>query len=179
MGYELPAALGVRMAQPEGEVIVFIGDGTFLMNPTELVTALQEQLKITVVLSENHGFQVIHRLQRMRSGRSFGNEFRARSGKGGRLDGDYLTLNFAQIAEGLGAFAVTATTAAEVRAELEAARGREASTVIVVETAPQADLPGGGVWWDVAPAEVSDDPAVQELRTEYDIDRKRLQRWYG
>ncbi|MEP7359485.1 MAG: 3D-(3,5/4)-trihydroxycyclohexane-1,2-dione acylhydrolase (decyclizing), partial [Anaerolineales bacterium] len=74
MGHEIPAGLGVRLAQPEGEVYVFIGDGTYLMNPTELVTALQEKIKITVVIAENHGFQIIRRLQMARSGRSFGNE---------------------------------------------------------------------------------------------------------
>jgi 3D-(3,5/4)-trihydroxycyclohexane-1,2-dione acylhydrolase (decyclizing) len=179
MGYELPAAIGVRMAQPEGEVIVLIGDGTFLMNPTELVTALQEGLKITIVVSENHGFQVIHRLQRLRAGRSFGNEFRVRDGQDGRLEGQYLSLDFAKIAEGLGATALTATTAEQVLEALDAARRSETSTVIVVETAPQADLPAAGVWWDVAPAEVSEDPVVQELRAAYVADRARLQRWFG
>jgi 3D-(3,5/4)-trihydroxycyclohexane-1,2-dione acylhydrolase (decyclizing) len=179
MGYELPAAIGVRMAQPEGEVIVLIGDGTFLMNPTELVTALQEGLKITIVVSENHGFQVIHRLQQLRAGRSFGNEFRVRDGRDGRLEGPYLSLDFAKIAEGLGATALTATTAEQVLEALDAARRRETSTVIVVETAPLADLPAAGVWWDVAPAEVSEDPVVQELRAAYVADRARLQRWFG
>src|SRR5882757_3266559 len=79
MGYELPASIGVRMAQPQGEVITFIGDGTFLMQPTELVTAVQKGPKITVVISENHGFQVIRRLQLHTSGRDFGNEFRRRT----------------------------------------------------------------------------------------------------
>src|SRR5215210_5416131 len=91
MGYELPAGVGVRMAQQGGEVYVYIGDGTFLLNPGELVTALQEDLKVTVVLSENHGFQSIQRLQLWRHGRRFGNEFRARTN--GRLDGEYLRLD--------------------------------------------------------------------------------------
>ena len=69
MGYEIPAGLGVRLAQPEGEVFVLIGDGTYLMNPTELVTAVQEGLKITVVVAENHGYQCIRRLQMWRTGR--------------------------------------------------------------------------------------------------------------
>ena len=80
MGYELPAALGVRLAVPDRSkrVLAFIGDGTFLMAPTELVTAVQERLPVTVVISENHGYQAIHRLQMLRSGREFGNEFRYR-----------------------------------------------------------------------------------------------------
>nr|WP_221242919.1 3D-(3,5/4)-trihydroxycyclohexane-1,2-dione acylhydrolase (decyclizing) [Conexibacter arvalis] len=198
MGYELPAALGVRMAQGEaGEVIALIGDGTFLMAPSELATALQERLPITVVISENHGFQVIRRLQMMRAGRSFGNEFRARDGAsgggaaagdaaasggataGGRLDGDYLPLDLARVAEGLGARAWRARTPRELRAALDAARAHDGSAVVVAETLPHVDLPGAGVWWDVAPSEVSGDPVVQRLRAEYEADRARLQRFHG
>lgn len=179
MGYEIPAGLGVRMAQPDGEVIVFVGDGTFLMNPTELATAVQQRLKVTVVVSENHGFQVIHRLQRMVAGRSFGNEFRSPAPESARLEGEFVEFDLGRVAQGLGVHGVRASTAAEVRAELLAARERDGSTVIVVETAPGFDLPAGGVWWDVAPAEVSGDPLVAQLRAGYEHDRARLQRWYG
>jgi 3D-(3,5/4)-trihydroxycyclohexane-1,2-dione acylhydrolase (decyclizing) len=178
MGYELPAALGVRLAQPDGEVVAFIGDGTFLMSPTELVTALQERLKITLVISENHGFQVIRRLQMLRAGHAFGNEFRARDGDG-RLGGEYLGLDLAKVAEGLGATALRAGTPDEVAAALRQARATDGPVVVVVETLPHVDLPGAGVWWDVAPAEVSEDEVVRRLRAEYDADRERLQRWYG
>ena len=83
MGYEIPAALGVRLAFPDRSkrVVSFLGDGTFLMAPTELVTAAQEGLPVTVVIPENHGYQVIHRLQMLRSGREFGNEFRYRDAR--------------------------------------------------------------------------------------------------
>ena len=80
MGYELPATLGVRLAQGDGEVIALIGDGTFLMQPTELATAAQEGLKVTVVVSDNHGYQVIRRLQMHATGRHYGNEMRYRVG---------------------------------------------------------------------------------------------------
>jgi 3D-(3,5/4)-trihydroxycyclohexane-1,2-dione acylhydrolase (decyclizing) len=189
MGYELPAALGVRLAQPEGEVTAFIGDGTFLMNPTELVTAVQEGLKVTVVVSENRGFQSIRRLQMLRVGREFGNEFRARAAAngppattipvGGRLAGEYLALDLAKVAEGLGATGIRATTTEQVRAALESARGEAGPVVIVAQTAPHADLPPGQVWWDVAPAEVSGDELVTKLRAEYEADRERLQRYFG
>ena len=81
MGYEIPAAMGVRMAHPDpsARITAFLGDGTFLMAPTELVTAAQEGLPITLVVPENHGYQVIHRLQMFRNGREFGNEFRYRT----------------------------------------------------------------------------------------------------
>ena len=102
MGFELPAGLGIRMAQQAGEVYVFIGDGTYFMNPTELVTATQENLKITVVVSENHGYQVIRQLQMGRAGRSFGNEFRHRDSTG-RLNGEYVKVDIAQNAASMGA----------------------------------------------------------------------------
>jgi 3D-(3,5/4)-trihydroxycyclohexane-1,2-dione acylhydrolase (decyclizing) len=177
MGYEIPAGLGVRMSQEEGEVYVYIGDGTFLLNPAgDLVTALQEGLKITVVVSENHGFQSIRRLQIARAGREFGNEFRARSE--GRLQGDYLSLDLARVAEGLGAAAFRAGSPDELRDALERSREEARTCVVVCETEPHRFLPDSNVWWDVAPAEISEDPVVQELRAEYERDRARLQRFY-
>jgi 3D-(3,5/4)-trihydroxycyclohexane-1,2-dione acylhydrolase (decyclizing) len=191
MGYEIPAALGVRLAVPDRSkrVLSFIGDGTFLMAPTELVTALQERLAVTVVISENHGYQAIHRLQMWRSGREFGNEFRYRDdalalgngepeGKPARLEGDYLQVDLVQIASGLGARTIRATTAAEVRDALTDTRDHEGPVVIVIPAIPHAELPGAGVWWDVAPAEVSDQESVGQLRAEYEAGLTS-QRWFG
>jgi 3D-(3,5/4)-trihydroxycyclohexane-1,2-dione acylhydrolase (decyclizing) len=178
MGYELPASLGVRLAQPKGEVYVLIGDGTYLMNPTELVTAVQENLKVTVVISENHGYQCIRRLQMGRAGRSFGNEFRARDPRTNRLEGEYLTIDFAKNAASFGARTWQARTKDEVRQALKEARAEKRVAVIVVETEKFRFLPPSGVWWDVAVAEVSNDPVTQNLRTEYESDRERLQRFH-
>jgi 3D-(3,5/4)-trihydroxycyclohexane-1,2-dione acylhydrolase (decyclizing) len=190
MGYEIPAAIGVRLADadPGARVTSFLGDGTFLLAPTELVTAAQEGLAVTLVVPENHGYQVIHRLQMLRSGREFGNEFRYRpeplqlaageTTKAPRLEGNYLRLDLVQTAAGLGARACRATTAAEVRAALDDARGHPGPVVIVVPVIPHADLPGAGVWWDVAPAEVSTAEVTSGLRAEYETDSKS-QRWYG
>jgi 3D-(3,5/4)-trihydroxycyclohexane-1,2-dione acylhydrolase (decyclizing) len=179
MGYEIPAGLGVRLAQPKGEIFVFIGDGTYLMNPTELVTALQENLKITVVLSENHGYQCIRRLQMWRTGRSFGNEFRARDARNNRLEGEYLPIDFAKNAESFGARSWHVFTEEQLRQALREARTEKRSCVIVVETEKHRYLPGGGVWWDVAPAEVSNDQVTQKLRAEYEQDRNRRQRFHN
>jgi 3D-(3,5/4)-trihydroxycyclohexane-1,2-dione acylhydrolase (decyclizing) len=189
MGYEIPAGIGVRLAEPDPahRVVVFIGDGTFLMAPTELVTAAQERTPVTVVVPENHGYQVIHRLQMGRSGQEFGNEFRYREGrlnlagdgaKPGRLEGDYLEVDLVQVAAGLGARAVRATSAAEVRAALDETRDHPGPVVIVVPTIPHADLPSAGVWWDVAPAEVSVREGIAPLRAEY-ADGLATQRWFG
>jgi 3D-(3,5/4)-trihydroxycyclohexane-1,2-dione acylhydrolase (decyclizing) len=178
MGYELPAGLGVRMAQPEGEVYVFIGDGTYLMNPSELVTAMQENLKVTVVIADNHGFQIIRRLQMARAGHSFGNEFRARDRKTNRLEGDYLPIDFTKNAESFGARAWHVTTQDELSRALQQAREDPRSCVIVAEIEKHRYLPGSGAWWDVAPAEVTNDPITKELRAEYEENRKTLQRFY-
>lgn len=180
MGYELPATLGVRLAQDHSAVIALIGDGTFLMQPTELVTALQEGLNVTVVISENHGFQVIRRLQLMRNGAGFGNEFRRRTGPltEAALDGDYLDLDLVALAAGLGARATRATTPDAVRTALDDARAHQGPSVIVVPTDPDVNLPSAGVWWDVASAETSDLPAVGERRHEYEAGLAG-QRWHG
>jgi 3D-(3,5/4)-trihydroxycyclohexane-1,2-dione acylhydrolase (decyclizing) len=178
MGYEIPAGLGVRMTQSKGEVYVLIGDGTYLMNPTELVTAVQENLKITVVLSENHGYQCIRRLQMWRAGRSFGNEFRARDPGSNRLEGEYLAIDFAKNAESFGAKSWHVSDESQLRQALREARSETRPCVIVVETEKHRYLPGGGVWWDVAVAEVSNVPETQRLRAEFERDRDRRQRFH-
>ncbi|MBI4531558.1 MAG: 3D-(3,5/4)-trihydroxycyclohexane-1,2-dione acylhydrolase (decyclizing) [Candidatus Latescibacteria bacterium] len=177
MSYEIAAGLGVRMAQPTGEVYVYIGDGTYLMNPTELVTAMQEGLKVTVIVSENHGFQSIWQLQMGRVGREFGNEFRARDTTTNRLEGSYLRVDFAKNAESMGARTWHVTTPDEVRTALREARKEERSCVIVAETEAHRYLPGSGVWWDIAAAETTNDPVTRNLREEYEQNR-RLQRFH-
>ena len=178
MGFELPAGLGIRMSQPDGEVYVFIGDGTYLMNPTELVTAMQEGLKVTMVISDNHGYQIIKRLQEWRAGYSFGNEFRKRDLESGRLEGEYLPIDLAKNAESMGARTWHVDTPAALRSALDEARGESRSCVIVVEVEKHRYSPGAGVWWDVAPAEVSDRPATQETRQDYEQGRSKLQRFH-
>jgi 3D-(3,5/4)-trihydroxycyclohexane-1,2-dione acylhydrolase (decyclizing) len=180
MGYELPATLGVRLAQPEGEVIALIGDGTFLMQPTELATAAQEGLKVTTVISDNHGFQVIRRLQMHASGHHYGNEMRYRVGGLGEgpLEGDYVQLDLASVARGLGATVYEAATPDEVREALERSRADSGPVVIVVPTAPHVNLPPSGVWWDVQPAQVSGQPWLAEKREEYAAGLA-TQRWHG
>ena len=180
MGWEMPAALGVRMEQPDGEVYVYLGDGNYLLNPMELMTALQEDLKITVVVADNHGYQVIRRLQMARAGHSFGTEFRARAGgaDGRRLDGDYLAVDMAAIAEAMGARGFRCAAPDEVRAALREARGERRSCVIVAEIEKHRYVPGAGAWWDVAPAEVSRSEVTQTLRSEYERDRAALQRYH-
>ena len=146
------------------------------MNPTELVTAAQEDLKITVIVSENHGFQCIRSLQLNRAGHSFGNEFRKRDPKTNRLEGDFVNLDFSKNAESMGARAWHVTTPAELRKVLREAREEKRPSVIVAETEKYHFPPGSGVWWDVAVAEVSRDPVTQKLRQEYEETKNKFQR---
>ncbi|MCF2570700.1 3D-(3,5/4)-trihydroxycyclohexane-1,2-dione acylhydrolase (decyclizing) [Brevibacterium sp. UCMA 11754] len=180
MGYEIPAGIGVRLAEPQntGRVSVFIGDGTFLMNPTEILTAAQEHLDITYVISENHGFQVIRRLQMMKYGEQFGNDFRYRDEDDAtRLSGDYLHVDLGEIASGLGATTIRATNTDEIRAALDDTRDAHGPIAIVVPTIPLVDLPGSEVFWDVAPAEVAEQEWVSTLRTDYENGLKD-QKWH-
>lgn len=187
MGYEIPAGIGVRWATPDTShrVISFVGDGTFLMAPSELLTAAQEHLPMTVVVSENHGYQVIRRLQMWRSGAHYGNEFRYREGdnmateSGAKtLEGGYLDVDIVKIAEGLGAKALRAVTPDEVRYALSSTRNELEPVVIVVPTIQHANLPGSNVWWDVAPAEVFEQPWIEDRRVEFE-DGQKHQVWHG
>jgi 3D-(3,5/4)-trihydroxycyclohexane-1,2-dione acylhydrolase (decyclizing) len=166
------------MARPEGEVVALVGDGTYLLNPTDLVTALQEGLKITAVISENHGYQSIRRLQVGRAGRAFGNEFRRRDPKTRRLEGDFLSVDLARNAESMGARVWQARTPEEVRQALRVARAETRACVIVVETEKHRYGPASEVWWDVAPAEATQDSVTQELRAQYVQEQGRLQRFH-
>lgn len=178
MGFEIPAGLGARLARPHGEVFVFVGDGTYLMNPTELVTSIQENLKITVVISENHGYQCIRNLQLNRSGHSFGNEFRERDPQTNRLEGEFLKIDFAKNAESMGARVWKTQGQDDLRKALREARDENRTCVIVCETQPYQSPPDSGVWWDVAVAEVSGDPVTQNLREQYEQERAALQRFH-
>jgi 3D-(3,5/4)-trihydroxycyclohexane-1,2-dione acylhydrolase (decyclizing) len=164
MGHEIPAGLGIRMHNgPEGEVLVVIGDGTFLMNPTELFTAVQEQLKLTVVVLDNGGYQSINHLALANSGSGSGNEFRARTADGRSPDGPLVAVDFPMAARSMGAQAVTAGTPAQLRAALAEARASDHTTVIVCPTAANRPLLGSESFWDLGVPEVTDDRAAAEL----------------
>jgi 3D-(3,5/4)-trihydroxycyclohexane-1,2-dione acylhydrolase (decyclizing) len=194
MGYEIPAAIGVRFATPDTSkrVISFLGDGTFVMAPTEIVTAAQEGVDVTFVVSENHGYQVIRRLQMWRVGNHYGNEFRYRqdgpmvsqsaeaAGKAPRLEGDYLQIDLVKMAEGMGAKTYKAVTADEVRKVLAETRTVKGPIVIVVPTVQHALLPASAVWWDVAPAEVDsgNQPWLATPRDDYNKGFA-TQRWHA
>jgi 3D-(3,5/4)-trihydroxycyclohexane-1,2-dione acylhydrolase (decyclizing) len=181
MGHEIPAAIGVRMARgPDGEVFAVIGDGTYLMGGcSELVTAVQERLKITVLVLENHGYQSIHALQRARVGHSFGLEFRARSnGPASRLDGPYVELDLAANALSYGCVVFHARTVDEVDAALVAAREETGPCVVVAEVEPRRLMLDSRCWWDVGVPEVAADPETVDAVAASDAGRA-LRRFLG
>jgi 3D-(3,5/4)-trihydroxycyclohexane-1,2-dione acylhydrolase (decyclizing) len=173
MGYEIPAGIGVKLAEPGREVVVMIGDGSYLMMNSEIVTALAEGLRFTVVLVDNHGFQSIHGLQRASGTPSFLNELRGRAALGGALDGPYQSVDYTAHAAALGADAVFAPTKEALVAALAAARSAERVTVIVVPAHPEKRVPGFEGWWDVPIAEATEQENVRAARWEYDRGRAK------
>lgn len=172
MGYEIAGALGVKLAAPEREVYAMVGDGSYLMLHTELVTAVQEGVKLTVILNDNHGFGCIHGLQRACGGRSFGNEFRRRTSARGRLEGPPVPVDYVANARSLGATVFTATDADSLRQALSAAR-REKNTCVIYVPVSAASVMQGFSWWDVPPAALSGIPTVRAARQAYERATKR------
>jgi len=176
MGYEIAAGLGVKMAAPDREVYVFVGDGSYLMLNSELATALQEGIKIIVVLVVNHGFQSIGGLSESVGAERFGTKYRYRDASG-QLDGDKLPLDLAKNAESLGATVLRATTIDEFRSALAQARKNTNTTVVHIETDPSVGAPDSQSWWDVPVAEVSNRATTEAALAAYHADQK-VQRGY-
>ena len=176
MGYEIAGGLGAKMAAPDRDVFVLVGDGSYLMMAQELVTAVQERVKLIVVLVQNHGFASIGRLSESLGSQRFGTAYRYREADG-RLDGDVLPVDLAANAESLGVDVIRAHTVDELRAALATAKASDRATVVHVETDPHVDAPDSDSWWDVAVAEVSALHTTREARTQYEH-RKLAQQHY-
>ena len=162
MGYEIAGGLGVKMARPQREVVVMVGDGSYLMLNSEIATSVMLGLKLTIVLLDNRGFGCIHRLQMATGGESFNNLL---------ADARHETMpdiDFRAHAESLGAIAEKAASIAELEAALARSKANARTTVIVIDTDPLAATEAGGAWWDVAVPEVSDRPQVVEKRRAYE-----------
>lgn len=168
MGYEIPAGLGTKLAEPQREVVVLIGDGSYLMLNSEVVTAVAEGLDLTIVLVDNHGYQSIHGLQRASGTPSFVNELRFRERAGGDLAGDYIPVDFVAHASSMGAKAVRADAEQELKEALGRARTQGGVNVVVVPVDPERRVPAFEGWWDVPIAEVSDQEGVRDAKAQYD-----------
>ena len=179
MGYDIPAAIGVRLAQRGGEVLILMGDGNYQMHPMELVTAMQERTKLTIVLNVNYGYQSIHGHQKALVGHSLGNEFKIRDPESGLLDeGEFIEVDYVKNAQSIGLRAWHAETEREVREALAAARRETTSCMIVVPTEKYRFTPDSGMWWEVVGAEVTGDPKTRALVEAREAGRVR-QRFYN
>ncbi|MEL0552111.1 3D-(3,5/4)-trihydroxycyclohexane-1,2-dione hydrolase [Raoultella sp. BIGb0399] len=155
MGYEVNAALGVKLAQPQTEVYSLVGDGSFMMLHSELVTSLQEGAKINVVLLDNMANGCINNLQIGHGMGSFGTEFRYRSAQTGQLQGGLIPIDFATIAAGYGCKTWRVTTLDELRHALDAARRETVSTLIDIKVLPKTMVHSYGSWWNVGIAQTA------------------------
>jgi 3D-(3,5/4)-trihydroxycyclohexane-1,2-dione acylhydrolase (decyclizing) len=167
MGYEIAAGLGAKMAAPDREVYVICGDGGYLMNNHELVTAVQERVKFTVLLLNNNGFASIGGLSESIGSERFGTQYRYREEQTGGLSGDCLPVDLAKNAESLGAKVIRATDQKSLREALEQARMSDTVSVIYIETNLYRTVKGYNAWWEVPIAEVSDSSAVQSAYEAY------------
>ncbi|WP_299036396.1 3D-(3,5/4)-trihydroxycyclohexane-1,2-dione acylhydrolase (decyclizing) [uncultured Pseudokineococcus sp.] len=168
MGYEVAGGIGVRMAAPDREVFVMVGDGSYLMMATELVTAVQEGVKVVVVLVQNHGYASIGALSESLGSQRFGTRYRYRSADSGRLDGGVLPVDLAANAASLGVDVLVADDAASFEQALRTARASERTTVVHVTTDPLVDAPSSESWWEVPVSEVSELESTRGARAVHD-----------
>jgi 3D-(3,5/4)-trihydroxycyclohexane-1,2-dione acylhydrolase (decyclizing) len=182
MGYEIAGGLGVKLAAPDRDVYVMVGDGSYLMLAQEIVTSVQERLKLTVVLVDNQGFASIGALSRSKGSAGFGTRYRYRTGgslgdDSGNREGDTLPVDLALNAEGLGAHVIRAKNVEELRDALVAARDVDRTVVIHVPVDRYEGVPGYESWWDVPVAAVSESGDLDAARDEHERG-SRLRRWY-
>jgi 3D-(3,5/4)-trihydroxycyclohexane-1,2-dione acylhydrolase (decyclizing) len=170
MGYEIPGGIGVRLADPGRDVFVMVGDGSYLMMPTELVTAVQERVKVIVVLVQNHGFHSIGSLSESLGSQRFGTSYRFRDQSTGRLDGGRLPVDLAANARSLGATVIEVRDREELEQAIKDAKAAPADggpVVIHVETDPMVHAPDSASWWDVPVSEVSELDTTRLAYEEY------------
>lgn len=156
MGYEISGALGVKLAAPDKEVYSLVGDGSFLMLHSELITAIQYGRKVNVILFDNAGFGCINNLQMGNGSGSYCTEFRT-------FDNQILNIDYAKVAEGYGAKSYHAATIEDLKAAIEDAKRQNRSTLIEVKVLPKTMTDGYESWWNVGIAEVSENEEVQKV----------------
>ncbi|GAB1798764.1 3D-(3,5/4)-trihydroxycyclohexane-1,2-dione acylhydrolase (decyclizing) [Priestia megaterium] len=162
MGYEVSGALGVKLAEPAKEVYAMVGDGSYQMLHSELITSLQERKKINILLFDNSGFGCINNLQMSNGMGSFGTEFRYRNDETGKLNGNVMKIDFAASAAGYGVKTYRVSSLEELKTAIEDAQKQEISTLIDIKVLPKTMTNGYESWWHVGVAEVSKNQHVQE-----------------
>jgi len=162
MGYEVSGALGVKLAEPDREVYVMTGDGSFVMLHSELLTSIQEGVKINIMLFDNNGFGCIDNLQRSQGIPKFGCELKYRNPETGRMDegGKFIPVDYAAIAAGYGCNVWTVTNSEELRMAVKAAKESPVSTLIDIKVGFDSMSDGYDSWWRVGTPEVSEKSEV-------------------
>lgn len=168
MGYEIAGALGIKMAAPDREVFALVGDGSYLMMASEIVTAVSEGIKLNLVIVQNHGFASIGALSESLGSQRFGTAYRYRNPDTGLLDGATLPVDLAANAESLGAAVIRVRTIEEFRAAIARSRASERTTAIHIETDPLGPAPDSENWWDVPVAEVAQLDSTTAARKSYE-----------
>jgi len=168
MGYEIAGGLGAKMADPERDIYVMVGDGSYLMMAQEIVTSIQESCKLTIILIDNHGFASIGGLSQAVGSQGFGTRYLYRDRESGQLEGGYLPVDFAANARSLGAHVIATKDLSTFRKALEEAKEQTRTTVITIETDREQRVPGYESYWDVPVAEVSTVESVQQARAIYE-----------
>ena len=177
MGYEVAAGVGVKLAAPDREVVVLVGDGSYLMMAQEIVTMVAEGLKVIIVLVQNHGFASIGALSESLGSQRFGTSYRYRDDDSGLIEGDVLPVDLAANAASLGADVLRASTVDEFTAAIAQAKANTTTTVVHVETDLFGPNPPGSAWWDVPVSEVSELESTRKARETYSA-TKQAQRHY-
>jgi 3D-(3,5/4)-trihydroxycyclohexane-1,2-dione acylhydrolase (decyclizing) len=162
MGYEIAAAVGAKMAAPDREVFALVGDGSYVMLHSELLTAIQEGIKIHVIVFDNYGYQCIDNLQTSQGIGKFGNDLRRRDPSTGRLTGEIVPLDFAKNGESYGARGYSVRTMEQFREAVKGAMAGTVSTVIDVKVITKSMTHDYESWWRVGTAQVSENPRVVE-----------------
>lgn len=177
MGYEIAGGLGAKMAAPDREVFVMVGDGSYLMMAQEIVTAVQEGIKLIIILIDNGGFASIGGLSQSIGSGGFGTRYLARNPATGQLDGEPLPVDLAANARSLGAHVIVARTIADLRQALMEAKAQTRTTVIYIQTDREQRVGGYESWWDVPVAAVSTMPTVQAAYEAY-VEARQKERYY-
>jgi 3D-(3,5/4)-trihydroxycyclohexane-1,2-dione acylhydrolase (decyclizing) len=168
MGYEIPAALGIKLADPKRNVVVFIGDGTYLMMNSEIVTAVAERLDFTIILVDNKGYGSIRRLQMETGSPSFNNELRYRNPKTNRTDGKPVIVDFVKHTQSMGATSWYADTYTKLENALSQASQTKGVKAIIVPVSLEGSARGYESWWDAPIAAVSSQSKVKKARKHYE-----------
>lgn len=177
MGYEIAAGLGAKMADPSREVYVICGDGGYLMNNHEIITAIQEGIKYTILLLNNNGFASIGGLSESIGGERFGTRYQYREQETGQLTGEFLPVDFVKNAQSLGAHVLVAENQSSLVSALEQAKQSLKTTVIYIETSLYRTVKGYNAWWEVPVAEVSQSEKVQQAYQTYKENKKSQRRY--